>query len=522
MAQVERAFGVTNIKTHIPLVLDLDVFNYDAWRELFQTHCLTFDLLGHIDGSSVPTGDDDAEWHKRDGLVKLWIYGTLAPPLFKSSFKTGGTARDIWLRIENQFRNNKESRAIQLDNDLRTKEIGDQTIQEYSQGLKSIADLLENVEAPVSDKTLVMYMLNGLNERFDHIINVIKHQKPFPSFEEARNMLELEETRLKKHTKPSATHTDSASSSTALITTHRDVKTDNQTRNQGRNNRGNRRGNRGRGRHNYGYNRQYWNGPPQYWHGAYNNWPQYPPPYWNYPAGPAPQGVMQTRPSTPQQQQEAHMVANQYQPTRDFSDMFSTMSLAEPTSNWYMDSGASSHISSTPGNLQSVVNLSTGNSIVVGNGSSIPIHCSGNTFVPTNYKPLHLKNVLVAPEIVKNLISVRRFTKDNWCSVEFDPFGFHVKDLQTQKIILRSDSSGDLYSLPSSLRQAHTALVAVSPNIWHKRLSHANNKTLRSLVSSCSINCNKDSLQFCNTCQLGKHIKHSFQNHCIKVLSLLN
>ena len=153
---------MTNIKTHIPLVLDLDVFNYDAWRELLLTHCLTFDVLGHLDGTSQPTDDDDLVWRKRDGLVKMWIYGTLAKPLFKTSFKTGDTARDIWLRIENQFRNNKESRAIQLDNDLRTKEIGDQSIHEYSQDLKSIADLLENVDAPVSDKTLVMYLLNGL------------------------------------------------------------------------------------------------------------------------------------------------------------------------------------------------------------------------------------------------------------------------------------------------------------------------------------------------------------------------
>lgn len=66
-------------------------------------------------------------------------------------------------------------------------------IQEYS-SLKSIADLLENVEALIGETTLVMYMLNRLNEWFDHIINVIKHQKLFPSFGEAKNMLELEET----------------------------------------------------------------------------------------------------------------------------------------------------------------------------------------------------------------------------------------------------------------------------------------------------------------------------------------
>lgn len=208
---------MTNIKSHIPLILDLDDHNYDAWRELFLTHCLTFDVLGHVDGTSTPNGNNDQTWIKRDGLVKLWIYGTLAPQLFKSSFKTGGTSRDIWLRIENQFRNNKEARAMQIDNELRTLEIGDLSIREYCQRLKSLADLLTNLEAPVSDRNLVMYMLNGLNEKFDNIINVIKHQKLFPSFDDAKSMLQDEESRLKKSHKASASHTDHSSSSTGLL-----------------------------------------------------------------------------------------------------------------------------------------------------------------------------------------------------------------------------------------------------------------------------------------------------------------
>lgn len=67
----ERAFGVTNIKSHIPIILDFDDHNYDAWRELFHTHCLVFDVVGHIDGTSIPADDNDAPWMKRDGLVKL-------------------------------------------------------------------------------------------------------------------------------------------------------------------------------------------------------------------------------------------------------------------------------------------------------------------------------------------------------------------------------------------------------------------------------------------------------------------
>ena len=382
MAAVERAFGVTNIKHHIPVVLDLDVFNYDAWRELFLTHCLAFDVLGHVDGTSVPQDDDDLPWKKKDGLVKLWLYGTLAPPLFKTTFKAGGTARDVWLRVENQFRNNKEARAIQLDNDLCTKEIGDLSVHDYSQSLKSIADLLENVEAPVSDKTLVMYMLNGLNEKYDHIINVIKHQKPFPSFEDARNMLEMEETRLKKPNKVTIAHSDHSSSSTALVVSDPTPKqSNNQQHNQQHNNRGNRRGNRGRGRFN-NFNNQYrqnygnWGMPPQYWPPQYNNWqhPQHTP--WMMP----PSNSFNQRPFTPRPNtHEANLAEYGLQPTTDFAESFNTMTLAEPSSNWYMDSGASSHLASSSGILQSVLKMNTGNSVVVGNGSSIPINSSGNS-----------------------------------------------------------------------------------------------------------------------------------------------
>ncbi|XP_010518625.1 PREDICTED: uncharacterized protein LOC104793902 [Camelina sativa] len=220
----ESAFGVTNIKSHIPLILDLDDHNYDAWRELFLTHYLTFDVLGHVDGSSAPANADDQQWLKRDGLVKLWIYGTLAQPLFKSSFKTGGTARDIWLRIENQFRNNKDARVMQIDNELRTMEIGDQSILTYCQSLKSLADLLSNLDTP----------------------------KPFPSIDDAKSMLQEEESRLKKAHKVIASHTAHASSPTALVTTT-NTSQNQQNQTQQRNNRPWHRKNRfnNKGRNNF-------------------------------------------------------------------------------------------------------------------------------------------------------------------------------------------------------------------------------------------------------------------------------
>lgn len=96
-----------------------------------------------------------------------------------------------------------------------------------------------------------------------------------------------------------------------------------------------------------------------------------------------------------------------------------TMTLQQPEANWYMDSGASSHLSSSSGNLSSIHNPSNSHSnIIVGNGSYLPISCSGYTSFPNPTRPLHLSNVLVSPHLITNLISVHKFTKDNHCSVE--------------------------------------------------------------------------------------------------------
>lgn len=45
---------------------------------------------------------------------------------------------------------------------------------------------------------------------------------------------------------------------------------------------------------------------------------------------------------------------------------------------------------------------------------------------------------------------VCRLTANNYVSVEFDPLGFSIKDLHSKAVLLRSESSGDLYPLRST------------------------------------------------------------------------
>jgi hypothetical protein len=120
------------------------------------------------------------------------------------------------------------------------------------------------------------------------------------------------------------------------------------------------------------------------------------------------------------------------------------------------------------------LNSSSPSSIVVGNGSSLPITSVVDSVLPG---PFYLNNILLAPDIVQSLLSLRCFTTDNWLSMEFDPFGLPVKNLTTRNVIVRSNSTSLLYTIrlfgsvtPSS--GTAVALTAVTPATWHRRLGH--------------------------------------------------
>jgi len=130
---------------------------------------------------------------------------------------------------------------------------------------------------------------------------------------------------------------------------------------------------------------------------------------------------------------------------------------APQAAEWFMDTGASSHMSSDVGKLNSSTPVYNSPPIVVGNGATLPVTHRASTHIPTARSPLSLPNVLVSPSLVKNLISVRSLTRDNNVSVEFDAFGFSVKDLPTRSVILRCNSDDEFYPLAPSPLEALAA-----------------------------------------------------------------
>jgi hypothetical protein len=73
---------------------------------------------------------------------------------------------------------------------------GDLSVSDYCHRMKGMADDLRAIGETVTDRHLVLNLLQGLNKRFDHIKIFIKRSQSFPSFHTIRNDLKLEEIEL--------------------------------------------------------------------------------------------------------------------------------------------------------------------------------------------------------------------------------------------------------------------------------------------------------------------------------------
>ncbi|GKC79145.1 ribonuclease H-like domain-containing protein [Tanacetum coccineum] len=97
-----------------------------------------------------------------------------------------------------------------------------------------------------------------------------------------------------------------------------------------------------------------------------------------------------------------------------------------------------------------------------------------------------------------------QFVHDNYCTVEFDAFGFSVKDFLTRWMLLRCDCTGDLYPVtkPSTIPHAFLA----SQYTWHQRLGHPGSEVLHLVLSDIQFRVIKRHISFFVMHRLNLHV----------------
>ncbi|PWA63386.1 hypothetical protein CTI12_AA349500 [Artemisia annua] len=217
---IDKAYSIASIKACIPSPLDLEKLNYNSWSNLFKCFCRTYDVVHHLEPpASTSTAPPDPFHATNDSLVVMWMYSTISPKLVEMVIDDTTMAHEVWKKLKELFHDNKASRVIQLDNEIRNMAIGTSTVNDYFQDIKSKADRLANLGSPVTDSSLVTYAINGLRAKFPEIARIIRHRETLPTFDQVRSMVLLEESDMAQLSNTlSSTHLSSNSPTVLLAT----------------------------------------------------------------------------------------------------------------------------------------------------------------------------------------------------------------------------------------------------------------------------------------------------------------
>ncbi|XP_066391779.1 uncharacterized protein [Miscanthus floridulus] len=186
-----QATAVVNVKALIPVILDQATNTYTKWRGMFLTilgkYALTRHVLEDEAFSSRPA------WGQADCCVLTWIYSTVSSDLQQSLMMRQGPARGAWCYLEDEFLDQKESRALLLETKFHNFRQESLSITDYCRQLESMTASLAEFGNPIGDRQMVLTLLRGLGGKFRHMVSILKMHRPFPTFTEARTHLLLEE-----------------------------------------------------------------------------------------------------------------------------------------------------------------------------------------------------------------------------------------------------------------------------------------------------------------------------------------
>jgi hypothetical protein len=121
------------------------------------------------------------DWTCMDCVVKSSILGRLPNDPAEVISSHCSIAWDAWLAVESQVLGNRKTRIMHLEMRFRNFVKGHLSITNYCRRLKKMADDLGSLGEVISDQTLVLNVICGLNDRYAHVGALLHRGRPFPT-----------------------------------------------------------------------------------------------------------------------------------------------------------------------------------------------------------------------------------------------------------------------------------------------------------------------------------------------------
>ncbi|KAG8503616.1 hypothetical protein CXB51_001792 [Gossypium anomalum] len=181
------------------------------------------------------------------------------------------------------------------------------------------------------------------------------------------------------------------------------------------------------------------------------------------------------------------------------------------TKGWLLDSGCTNHMS-PDATIFKTLDRSCKTKVKVGNGQFIKAEGKGDVLICTPTGNKVIPNVLLVPEIDRNLLSISQLLEKGY-SVVFKGQKCQITDLNGSSLmtVTMSDKcfevnwSGDSHS-------AHVASTE-GTKLWHQRLGHAKFKSMAQMVNKEMVENFIKTVQIedlCEVCQMGKQARLPF------------
>jgi hypothetical protein len=194
---------------------------------------------------------------------------------------------------------------------------------------------------------------------------------------------------------------------------------------------------------------------------------------------------------------------------------------------WYIDSGASSHMSPHREIFADYKEMNNG-SITAANNEKMPIKAVGNTKIKLCDNEVTVSDVLHVPKLGANLLSVAQIVNMG-NSVVFDVNGCSIYNKE-EELITSTPQQNGVYKLSDV---ENKVLVAMQPDtdamLWHRRLGHVNYQTLIKMkngaVDGMNFKDNEDEIKNCVTCAESKMCAKPFEKskrETTEILQLLH